>query len=78
MSEPVLFIAESKILLKSANNVLVMVNPVGRLPGFSSQTELRDSTNDPSEEKRIRVGINGMLHLNTCLKQLQPQKFKLF
>lgn len=72
--ELVLFTAGDKILLKSASNVLVMVKPVGSLPGSCSQAEIGDSIQlktiysdvDPEkeeEETRIRVGINGMLHL---------------
>ncbi|RCV24410.1 hypothetical protein SETIT_5G082000v2 [Setaria italica] len=67
---------ESKFLLKSANNVLVMVNPVGNLSGFSSRNELRDSTKDPSKEseaKRIRVGINGFSQVGRILVEMGLQ-----
>ncbi|CAL4957824.1 unnamed protein product [Urochloa decumbens] len=69
--------AREKIVLESAvNNVLVMVSPVGSLPGFSSQTETIDSTKGASDkETRIRIGIHGFSQLGRILVDMGLQSF---
>ncbi|CAO2174400.1 unnamed protein product [Urochloa humidicola] len=57
-----------KIVLKSAaNNVIVVVSPVGSLPGFSSQRS--------PEETRIRIGVNGFSQLGRILVDMGLQSF---
>ncbi|CAO2185395.1 unnamed protein product [Urochloa humidicola] len=64
-----------KIVLESAtNNVLVVISPLGRLPGFSSQTKIIGSTKDP-QETRIRIGVNGFSQLGRIIVDMGLQSF---